>query len=162
MTWWVVFIILETLPYAATRRFVPAEHRQKYIQHSKGALAFWLANLFAHGIWITAAVQDIVAPSVPPPIALRIVGALLMAGGYALAIAARRVNPFAIPTVMKPDCVITVGVYAYLDHPMYAGLGLVACGTFFLLGQFWALIPTLAYLSLLSHRIQIEDKILSQ
>src|SRR5262249_22985501 len=117
-----------------------------------------------HSIWIVAAIQAVTAPSGVIPPVWRLAGAMLIVGGVALAIAARRVNYWFVPVVIYVPLSFraTTGADRFCRHPGYCGFALSAWGTFFLLGQPWAYFPTLAYLLLLSYRISLEDKILSK
>lgn len=154
---WLIFFALIGASIVCTLWLVPAEYRRNYARHRED----WLAAGLLNAIWIVAAVQDLVATSVHLPLALQLVGIILMVAGYALVIWARRVNPFFVPAIVVPGYIVTAGPYSWINHPGYAGLALAACGSFFLLGQSWAFFPTFAYLCLLARRIHIEERLLS-
>lgn len=159
MIWFVVFFAVIALSVAASIRFVPVEHRRRYAQCPKD-WAYRLALGLVNSIWVVAAIQFAIAPT-DPPLFLRLTGAALMIGGYALVIWAHRHNPSFVPAVLVPDYIVTTGPYAWMGHPGYTGMGLAANGACFLLGQAWAFAPVFAYICLLARRINVEERVLS-
>lgn len=161
MIWWTIFIALSALSIAAALQFVPAEHRRNYRRCRKDR-AYWLSILFSSSIWIVAAIQHAVARGACPNW-LRLTGVALFVAGETLAIWAWRVNSLFVPKIIfvPLHLRVTDRPYSRLRHPGYAGMALAATGIFFLLGQWWAFFPTLAYQCLLYHRITVEDRALS-
>lgn len=159
---WAVFVLLVAGYIYASVRFIPALYRAIYRHYSKDA-SYWYGNLLPHLVWIVAALESAISPTTAP-LGLRIVGALLFIIGGGLIIAARRINPlFIAPIVHVPlDMRVRNGVYRYFSHPGYYGGALAVTGVYFLLAQFWAIIPVVIYLSVLLYRIYREQRILSQ
>ena len=75
-----------------------------------------------------------------------------------------RENTFAAPVVKvqreRAQTVITTGPYAYVRHPMYAGMIFYLFCAPLLLGSWWGLLWGCALLGLLAIRIQIEEQTL--
>lgn len=157
--WWVLFVSLNLLVLVASCAFIPQVYRERYFRCPKDAISY-LAAFLIHGIWIVGLAQDVIEPSDFPDW-IRFSGAALFLTGNGLVIAARRVNPFFMPSIIIPDYIVTSGPYRWLKNPGYVGLSLAADGAFFLLGQWWAALPTLAYQCVLGYRVYIEDRILS-
>lgn len=160
MIWFGVFFALMALSAVCLPLFVPSQHIRNFARCRKDATCKLAAGLF-HAIWIAAVIQFIAAPSFPPPAWAQIAGAVTMVAGYALLIWARRVNPFFLPAIARPDYIVTTGPYAWIDHPGYTGWSLAACGGFMLLAQPWAFFPAFAYLCLIIRRIHVEERLLS-
>lgn len=163
MTRWGVFVLLAAGYIYASIRFIPAEHRKVYAQ-CRQTPAFWVGNLLPHAIWITALAQNVISPSAPSPFILQLAAAITFAYGGALIIAARRVNVlFVAPIVyVPPHLRVTAWPYSVSKHPGYQGMWLLAVGECALLGQSWAFVPTLAYLSLILYRTRLENRLLNQ
>jgi len=157
--WWILFISLNLLTVVASCAFIPQAYRERYFRCPKDATSYMAASLL-HGIWVVALIQDTTGPSDFPDW-IRFVGAGLFGAGNALVIAARSVNPFFLPTIIVPDYIVTSGPYRWLKSPGYIGLSLAADGAFFLLGQWWAALPTVAYQCVVGYRAYIEDRTLS-
>ncbi len=162
MIWWGIFIVLSVALEMAFRRVVPLEHRNNYARCRKGR-DYYAAVILYHQIWIVAAVQSIVAGEAVP-LWQRIGGAIFFILGNALVIWAKAVNNLFVPALIyvPPHLRVKRGPYAAMDHPGYCGFALAAHGIFFLLGQWWAVAPMLAYQLLILRRAIIEDKFLSQ
>jgi protein-S-isoprenylcysteine O-methyltransferase Ste14 len=154
-----VFIALNVGLEVAFCRVVPASHRQAYAQCRKDG-SYYLAVILWHWIWITAAIQSAVAPESVPDWQ-RIGGIVFFLTGHALLFWARRVNPFFLPTLVKPDYLVKTGPYTFTRSPGYVGMSLAAHGTLLLLGQWWAVFPVLAYQILILRRAIVEDRFLS-
>jgi protein-S-isoprenylcysteine O-methyltransferase Ste14 len=158
MVVWGVLIVLFVLDAVATVRLVPLEHRQNYAKCRKEK-SYYLAVLLWHSIWIVAAVLggEEVFPSW-----LRVVGVAYYIVGSAAIISARRVNYFFLPILVyiPLDLRATTGIYGFCRHPGYLGLIATAWGMCLLLGQLWAVIPTAAYVGLISRRMVVEDRLL--
>lgn len=161
MIWWTIFIVIFGSATCAAYRFVPAEHRLNYAQCRKDG-TYWSALFLSHSAWIVTAIQSAVAPSdFPAPI--RIGGVLLLILGYTLQIWAWRVNYLFLPIIIyvPPHLRTKSGPYSFCKHPGYFGFILTAEGNFFLLGQWWALFPMVAYVVLILRRMIVEDRVLS-
>jgi protein-S-isoprenylcysteine O-methyltransferase Ste14 len=89
-------------------------------------------------------------------------GVVFFIFGQALAIWAKRVNPFFVPTLVQPDYLVKTGPYALMRSPGYVGMSLAAHGVLLLLGQWWAVFPVLAYQILILRRAIVEDRFLSR
>lgn len=150
---WIVFAFLFVLYGVSVQVIAPAGYKQGPKDRS-----FWLSFAFIHSIWITAAVQCRVAPT-EFPVEIRIVAVLLVLAGNALSLTAMSVNPSFSRVIVRPDRIITNGVYR-LRHPGYAGMACAALGYFLLLGQDWAVFPTGLYLGFLVARTHLENKLL--
>jgi protein-S-isoprenylcysteine O-methyltransferase Ste14 len=158
MIWFVVFSAIICASIICTCQLVPLRSLQNYSRYREDR---WAAGLF-NAIWTVAALQYfLAAPTAPTVVVLHISGAGIMIGGFALVIWARRHNPFFVPAVVVPDYIVASGPYSRIDHPGYLGMGLTACGAFLLLGQPWAVFPTVGYLYLLIRRIHAENRMLS-
>lgn len=75
-----------------------------------------------------------------------------------------RENSFAAPVVKiqkeRGQRVIDTGPYSYVRHPLYAGALFFFIGVPLLLGSWWGLAPTPAFILLLAARILLEEKTL--
>lgn len=160
--WWGIFISLTLLSGFAVNRFVPLQHRENY-RNCPGDRTFRLANGFSCAIWMTAAVQNVIAP-MEFPFWLHVLGVAYLIAGKALVIWAWRVNSMFVSGLVyvPPNWRVTGGPYRFCKHPGYAGMILTAVGDFFLLGQPLATLPLSAYIILIFHRIAVEDRILSR
>lgn len=158
---WVVFAVIFVADAVATVRFVPAEYRQRYADCPKGRV-YWVALSLWHGIWVVSLIENAVAPSNTFPAWARVLGAVSMICGHALFIWARRVNPFFVPAIVRPDYVVTAWPYSRIYHPGYTALALTAGGACFLLGSVYALFLYFPYACLLAYRMYVEDRLLSE
>jgi protein-S-isoprenylcysteine O-methyltransferase Ste14 len=57
--------------------------------------------------------------------------------------------------------VVTTGPYAVVRHPMYAAIALIALATPVALGSWWAVIPAVLFVALLTSRITNEERVLA-
>jgi len=100
------------------------------------------------------------------PLAVQVIGALLIVlATYAFYLTFRE-NSFAAPVVKiqkeRGQTVVTTGPYRYVRHPMYAGGILFFFGTPMLLGSGYGLALTPLMLALLVIRIPIEERALRE
>lgn len=153
-----VFISIEIAGMVAATLFVPAWHR--WIYHN--ARKDWYSVL-AVGLDLAIVIVSIVQWFVRPD-ALRFerqaFGAALMISGVALVLAAWRVNPYFVPSLVAvpKECLIRDGIYRYFTHPGYAGMALATIGKICLFGQMWATVPATIYLVLLLWRADEENR----
>jgi protein-S-isoprenylcysteine O-methyltransferase Ste14 len=159
MIWGVLFVSLILLVLVASRAFIPRAYGEMYFKCPKDATCY-LASLFFHATWVLALAQALISPSGFPDW-IRFSGAALFIAGHTLVLWARIVNPFFMPSVIIPDYIVADGPYRWMKHPGYIGMSLAADGTFFLLGEWWAALPTLAYQCVLGYRAYLEDRTLS-
>jgi protein-S-isoprenylcysteine O-methyltransferase Ste14 len=99
-----------------------------------------------------------------PPVALRAVGAALLAVSALLLFRSFRDNTFLSPLVRvqseRRQRVVSSGVYAFVRHPMYLGAVLMFVGAPILLGSALGLAVAAAMTLLLGFRIIIEERVL--
>ena len=97
---------------------------------------------------------------------LQMVGLVLSVLGYALPLWALTSNPFASGVVRiqkeRGHTVSKQGPYAYIRHPMYAGVFVYGIGAPLFLGSWWALIPGLLMIGLFATRTLLEDRTLRE
>lgn len=160
MNWWLLFISLNLLAMVGTAMIVPKAHQDQYLSCEKDVTCYFGGFLF-HAVWAVAAIQDFSTPSRSFPDWTRLMGAGMFTCGHSLVIWARRVNPFFTVGIAIPDYLVTTGPYRFLRHPGFIGLSFVASGSFFLLGQWWAVTPLIAYQCVLAYRAYLEGQILS-
>lgn len=91
-------------------------------------------------------------------------GALSLALGLLIGYRALRENSFAAPVVKiqkeRGQRVIDTGPYSHVRHPLYGGALFFFAGVPLLLGSWWGLAPTPAFVLLLAARILLEEKTL--
>ena len=63
--------------------------------------------------------------------------------------------------VEKGQRVVSTGPYAVVRHPMYAAVTLIALATPVALGSWWALIPALCLVAVMTARIRNEERVLA-
>jgi protein-S-isoprenylcysteine O-methyltransferase Ste14 len=99
-----------------------------------------------------------------PPVALRAVGAALLAASALLLFRSFHDNTFLSPLVRvqseRRQRVVSSGVYAFVRHPMYLGAVLMFVGAPILLGSALGLAVAAAMTLLLGYRILIEERVL--
>ena len=104
----------------------------------------------------------------PPelPVWLNLLGAGLIALGYALGTWAMVVNRFFSSVVRiqkdRGHTVVTTGPYRFVRHPAYSGGALALPAGALLLGSLWALIPASLVAVALVARTALEDRTLSE
>ena len=139
----------------AGARLIPAENQVVYRLSPKDPESRWLNIL-----WWGVSLSWLAEPSIPwgPNWS---VGALLFVFGSALVIWARRVNPFFLPVIRKPGCVVIVGPYRRLKHPGYVGFVSMAFGSLLMLGHWNGIVPLVCYAALLVVRARRENRLLA-
>lgn len=118
---------------------------------------YYLAHLLFYSIPVSSFFSDARRGAVQLLASL----AMFSIGG-ALHIWAIRSNPYFSPEIVKPPEIIRTGAYAWLDHPGYAGMALMATGSWLMIGHQMAVIPLAAYLTLLLWRAQKETSLIYQ
>lgn len=102
----------------------------------------------------------------PAPLWLQALGWLLMLASAALILWVTRSNPFLSSMARIQDDrgqrVVSDGPYAWLRHPMYLGICLLAPGLALALGSLWALLPAGLVSALMVLRTALEDRMLRQ
>lgn len=95
------------------------------------------------------------------PLALAVIGAILIAAGFVIVWLTFRENSFAAPVIKiqgeRGQHVIDTGPYSVVRHPMYAGGALYMLGMPLLLGSWLGLIVLPLILAALTVRIFIEE-----
>jgi protein-S-isoprenylcysteine O-methyltransferase Ste14 len=98
------------------------------------------------------------------PGAVQVLGAILVAGGYGLAVWAMVENPYfsSVARLQKDRAqqVVTTGPYRIVRHPSYAGALLASVALPFMLDALWSLIPGLLLGAALVARTALEDRML--
>jgi protein-S-isoprenylcysteine O-methyltransferase Ste14 len=100
------------------------------------------------------------------PLLVQILGAALIGAGMVLVWETFRANTFATTQVRvqaeRAQTVIDSGPYAYVRHPMYAGMVLFVIGTPLMLQSLWGLAATPVLFVMLALRIRGEEQVLTQ
>lgn len=100
------------------------------------------------------------------PLLVQILGAVLIGAGMVLVWETFRANTFATTQVRvqaeRAQTVVDSGPYAYVRHPMYAGMVLFVIGTPLMLQSLWGLAATPVLFVLLALRIRGEEQVLRQ
>ena len=98
------------------------------------------------------------------PLYVVILGDILVAVGFYIIFLVYKVNPFTSATIEIADDqkVISIGPYALVRHPMYAGALLYCLGTPLALGSYWGLLAFVAMVSVLIWRLLDEERLLSK
>jgi protein-S-isoprenylcysteine O-methyltransferase Ste14 len=111
--------------------------------------------------WVAAALDLRWNWTGPVALPLHLGGLVVNALGYALFLWAMVSNAFFAEGVRIQDerghSVATTGPYRHVRHPGYAGAILAQLATPFLLGSWWALLPSLASAALYVLRTALED-----
>jgi protein-S-isoprenylcysteine O-methyltransferase Ste14 len=97
------------------------------------------------------------------PLCVVLVGALLVAVGFALIVRVYRENTFSSATieVIEGQQLVSTGPYAIVRHPMYASAFLYLIGTPLALGSYWGLLPIAAMMPFLIWRLLDEERLLA-
>jgi protein-S-isoprenylcysteine O-methyltransferase Ste14 len=104
----------------------------------------------------------------PPPLATawQLIGLVLIAGGYLVAVWAMLVNKYfsAVVRIQKDrgHQVVTTGPYSVVRHPAYAGGIVSMLATPLMLDAMWAFIPTALVVVAVIIRTALEDAVLRQ
>jgi protein-S-isoprenylcysteine O-methyltransferase Ste14 len=98
------------------------------------------------------------------PVWLIITADLLVLVGYAIFILVIRENSYAsrVIEVTEGQKVISSGPYAWVRHPMYAGILLLYIFSPLALGSYWAVIPMIFNLPIFVARIWNEESVLTR
>jgi protein-S-isoprenylcysteine O-methyltransferase Ste14 len=96
------------------------------------------------------------------PVAIVIVGDVLVAVGLVLAQAVVFQNSFAGASIRveAEQQVVSTGLYGLVRHPMYFGALLMMFGTPLALGSYWGVLATIVSMPVLGVRIVDEEKLL--
>ena len=98
------------------------------------------------------------------PLGVQIVGFVLTSLGSYLIWLTFKTNSYASPTIKiqkdREHEVITTGPYAFVRHPMYAGIFCSYWGDTLLLGSWWALFVAAVLVVLLGIRVVLEERTL--
>ncbi len=101
-----------------------------------------------------------------PPLAIILLGYLLVFVGIGLTAWAQGVNRFFEPTVRiqtdRGHHVIDTGPYRFVRHPGYIAAIALAAGMALALGSWWALLPAALLAALLAVRTELEDATLQR
>lgn len=99
------------------------------------------------------------------PVALQALGYVLLLAAMALITWVARENSFAAPVIKvqaeRGHRVIDTGPYAVVRHPMYSGAVLYFAAIALLLGSWWGLVLSPAFLVLFAVRASIEERALA-
>ncbi len=117
-----------------------------------------LLVLLIAGLDIRLSLTGTVSPLIPTG------GFILFITGYVILIRSAIENPFFSAVVRIQDDrkhrVITSGMYRYIRHPGYLGIGLCIAAEPMLFGSVWAVIPVLVTILILLVRIRHEEEVL--
>jgi protein-S-isoprenylcysteine O-methyltransferase Ste14 len=98
------------------------------------------------------------------PLALQVAGFVLLCLGSYLVGLTFRENSYAAPVVKiqkeRGHRVVSTGPYAYVRHPMYAGALPILFGAPLLLGSWWGLAASVAFVLLIAMRAVLEERML--
>ncbi len=96
------------------------------------------------------------------PLLLELAGLLVVLAADNLIFWVMKVNSFASRRieVVEGQTVVTTGPYAFVRHPMYAGIVLMLIGTPLALGSYLSLAMFLLITPLLAYRLIYEEKVL--
>ena len=99
------------------------------------------------------------------PVALEILGAVLLCLGIWLSFEVLKENSYAVPVVKvqkeRGHSVVCTGPYAYVRHPMYASVLLIGTGAPLLLCSWWGLLGVPLFRLALGARAVIEERVLT-
>ena len=98
------------------------------------------------------------------PILVRIAGGILILASFVLTLWSYRANTFMSSLVRiqseRGHCVVKIGPYAIIRHPMYAGVCLLDVGMPMLLNSLYGLLVSLLIIAVVILRITLEEKTL--
>jgi protein-S-isoprenylcysteine O-methyltransferase Ste14 len=122
-----------------------------------------LAALAFIGIFVICALDHRLVWSTVP-LAIVIVGDVLVALGFVIVFLVFKENSFTAATieVAADQRVISSGPYAIVRHPMYAGALIMLIGTPLALGSWWALLAFIPMAIVIAVRLLDEEQFLSQ
>ncbi len=98
------------------------------------------------------------------PLALQVVGGIVLVASFPLIVLTFRENAFAVPEVriQAEQRVITTGPYRYVRHPLYGAAVPFLIGTPLLLGSWYGLLFAAAVIAFLMVRAVGEERFLGQ
>jgi protein-S-isoprenylcysteine O-methyltransferase Ste14 len=98
----------------------------------------------------------------PTPMAICLVGNVLVALGLGLSAAVVIQNSYAAATVRVKEGqeVVSTGLYGLVRHPMYTGNVIMMLGIPLALGSYWGLVFVVPGVAVLAWRIRDEEKLL--
>ena len=115
-------------------------------------------------VWIVAGLDERLSWSPNLPVALQVVAAVLLFGGYVFSTWAMTVNAYFSAVVRvqadRGQTVVTTGPYRLVRHPGYAGGALVYLTMPLMLDSLWALLPAVLTVALVVVRTAMEDRLL--
>lgn len=120
------------------------------------------------GVWLSLAVTFVVSALdyrfgwSPVPMAICLLGDLLVAVGLGLVVLVVVQNNYAATTVQveSGQQVISTGLYGLVRHPMYTGNLIAMVGIPLALGSYWALVFVVPVAIVLALRIRDEERLL--
>jgi len=98
------------------------------------------------------------------PLALVVLGELLVGVGFLVVFAVFKENSFAsaVVEVGAEQRVIDTGPYAWVRHPMYSGALVLLAGIPPALGSFWGLVTLVPFAAILVWRLLDEEEVLAK
>ena len=100
------------------------------------------------------------------PVELKTLGALLLLISLYISFLTMRENPYSSAVVRvqkeRAQTVISTGPYRYVRHPMYTGACLFFLGTALLLGSWYGVLCTPAFIGLFAVRAVLEERLLRE
>ncbi|HKW48027.1 MAG TPA: isoprenylcysteine carboxylmethyltransferase family protein [Gemmatimonadaceae bacterium] len=97
------------------------------------------------------------------PLAIVVLGDILVALGFYFIMIVYRANAYAAATIQveQNQTVISTGPYAIVRHPMYASASLYVIGTPLALGSWWGLVAVAVFIPVLIWRLLDEEHFLT-
>lgn len=122
-----------------------------------------VAGLAFLGIFITAGLDHRHGWS-HVPLALELLGAVLVAAGFYVVFRTFRANTFTSAAIETAESqqVISSGPYALVRHPMYAGALMLLVGSALMLGSYYALAGVLVLAVVIVARLLDEERYLAR
>ena len=100
------------------------------------------------------------------PVELKTLGALVLLISLYISFLTMRENPYSSAVVRvqkeRAQTVISTGPYRYVRHPMYTGACLFFLGTALLLGSWYGVLCTPAFIGLFAVRAVLEERLLRE
>jgi protein-S-isoprenylcysteine O-methyltransferase Ste14 len=121
-----------------------------------------LAGVLLLGLILTPAVDRRLDWSrVPPPAVVAADLVVLAAYGLFLGVLRENRSASRVIEVEFGQRVVATGPYAVVRHPMYAAIATMVLATPVALGSWWAFIPALLLVAVLTERIKNEERVLA-
>ena len=97
------------------------------------------------------------------PLAIVIIGDILVALGFSFIMIVYRANTYTAATIQvaQNQTVISTGPYAIVRHPMYASALLYVLGSPLALGSWWGILAVAAFIPVLIWRLRDEERMLA-